>query len=776
MSWIDWCIVFVPLLIVLYLGLKSQRYVHGVAGFLAADRVAGRYVVAVASGEAAMGLISVIAMIERDYSSGIGFTFWDRLVIPLTLLFALTGYCTYRFRETKALTMGQFLEMRYSRAFRIFAACLQAFSGILNYAIFPAVGARFLIYFLNLPVRLPLGSLTIPTTAVVMALFLGVALFIALLGGQVTIMVTDCIQGLLSYPMYILIIGFVLYRFSWWNEIAPTLHNRVAGESFLNPYDIKNLRNFNAFYITVGLFSSIFNRMAWSGSQGYNGAAKNAHEQKMGGVLGTWRSCFSTMMYTILAIAAFTYLNHPKFAVQAHGIRLKLAEKAIDDVAAAKRFSAARKDIKTDFRNIPVQAWPTDGSHPLSQKKNLDTPYHNTADDHLKGISGGGGTSRTFRTIYRQMLVPVALREMLPTGIVGVFCAIMIFLMVSTDTTYMHSWGGVIAQDIILPLRKKPLTPKQHLLLLRCCIVFVCLTAYFFSLFFSQLDYIKMFMQITGAIWMGGAGSCIVFGLYSRRGTTAGAFAALISGSTIAIGGFILQANWVDHVYKWLKNVGWLGTVDRILRAVSSPFDPYIKWYAGPKEFPINSQEILFISMVCSIFMYITVSLLTCRKPFNLDRMLHRGIYDLDGTPKAAKEKFSFRSIPRKLLGITDRHTTGDKIISWTAFLYSFGYCFMLAFLSVVVWNSISPWSTRGWSWYFLITSVLVAGAVALASAVWFTIGGIRDLRALFKELRDRQDNALDDGSVTEHVSAAEAALMAEIEKNTGAASNGSAE
>ena len=46
MSWIDWCIVFIPLLIVLYLGLKSQRYVHGVAGFLAADRVAGRYVVA----------------------------------------------------------------------------------------------------------------------------------------------------------------------------------------------------------------------------------------------------------------------------------------------------------------------------------------------------------------------------------------------------------------------------------------------------------------------------------------------------------------------------------------------------------------------------------------------------------------------------------------------------------------------------------------------------------------------------------------------------------
>ena len=184
MFWLDWIIVCIPLVIVLVVGLKSQKYVRGVAGFLAADRVAGRYVVAVAGGEAAMGLISIVAMIERDYSSGFGFNFWHRVGIPLTLLFALTGYCTYRFRETKAMTMGQFFELRYNRAFRIFAAFLQAFSGILNYAIFPAVGARFLIYFLNLPPMLTMGGVTIPTTAVVMLLFLGIALFIALLGGR----------------------------------------------------------------------------------------------------------------------------------------------------------------------------------------------------------------------------------------------------------------------------------------------------------------------------------------------------------------------------------------------------------------------------------------------------------------------------------------------------------------------------------------------------------------------------------------------------------------
>ncbi len=768
MFWLDWMIVCIPLFIVLVVGLKSQKYVRGVAGFLAADRVAGRYVVAVAGGEAAMGLISIVAMIERDYSSGFGFSFWHRVGTPLTLLFALTGYCTYRFRETKAMTMGQFFELRYNRPFRIFAAFLQAFSGILNYAIFPAVGARFLIYFMNLPPMLTLGALTIPTTAVVMFLFLGVALFIALLGGQVTIMVTDCVQGLLNYPMCFLLIGYILYRFNWWTEMAPALENRVAGESFLNPYDIKNLRNFNLFYVAVGLFAQVFNRMAWSGNQGYNAAARNAHEQKMGGLLGTWRGGFQVMMYTLLAVSAFTYLNHPDFAPKARQIRLQLAEKTIDDVASDVRFAAARSEIKQAFRAIPAQCRPTSGAGQIriSQKDNLDTVYQNTVKTRLGGIAGGAGTSQTFRTIYGQMLVPVAIREMLPMGLTGIFCAIMILLMISTDTTYMHSWGGVIAQDIILPLRGRPFTPKQHILLLRCCLVFVCLVAYFFSLFFAQMDYILMFFQITGAIWMGGAGSCIVFGLYSRRGTTAGAFAALISGGLIAGGGFVLQSIWADCVYPALKAAAMHDRLDAILRAITAPLDPYVVWQVTPDKFPINSQEILFISMVTSIVMYIVVSLATCRKPFNLERMLHRGIYNVDGAPPPEKFRFSFRGVFKMMLGITGEYTRGDKVIAWAAFLYSFVYAFVINFLVVIVWNAVSPWPAYWWRYYFFITSIVVTGIVAVTTWIWFTVGSIRDLIRLFAELRDKVDNVLDDGSVSGRVSAADAAAVERIEKS----------
>ena len=47
MSVLDWIITVVPLIFVVGIGFYSRRYIKGVSDYLAAGRVAGRYVLSV---------------------------------------------------------------------------------------------------------------------------------------------------------------------------------------------------------------------------------------------------------------------------------------------------------------------------------------------------------------------------------------------------------------------------------------------------------------------------------------------------------------------------------------------------------------------------------------------------------------------------------------------------------------------------------------------------------------------------------------------------------
>ncbi len=51
-------------------------------------------------------------MCEAKYQTGYALMFWEYMVAPVAIVMALTGYCVYRYRETKSLSIGQFLEMR----------------------------------------------------------------------------------------------------------------------------------------------------------------------------------------------------------------------------------------------------------------------------------------------------------------------------------------------------------------------------------------------------------------------------------------------------------------------------------------------------------------------------------------------------------------------------------------------------------------------------------------------------------------------------------------
>ena len=318
----------------------------------------------------------------------------------------------------------------------------------------------------------------------------------------------------------------------------------------------------------------------------------------------------------------------------------------------------------------------------------------------VSAILNGVGSAE----IQSQIRVPLVMRFLLPTGLLGGFAAVMLAAFISTHDTYLHSWGSIFIQDVVMPFRKKPFPPKQHIRLLRLSIVGVAVFIFVFSLFFQQSQHIYLFFAITGAIFVGGSGAVIIGGLYWKRGTTAAAWTAMIAGSTISVAGIILHQIFED--------------------------------------FPINGQWFWGIAMVASSALYVLVSLLGGKKPFNLDKLLHRGRYAIDGEMTVISEK---PSRGWKLLGMGKEFTAGDKFIY--ILTYAWIGAWTVIFLAGTVFNLTHDVSDTAWMGYWKIY-VLIYALVSAVVVVWFTIGGVKDMRKMFRQLAVMRRDDGDDGFV----------------------------
>ncbi len=662
LHWIDWTIVAAVMVALTAFAIFTKRYMVSVADFLAANRCAGRYLLVMAEGAASLGAITIVAQFEKFYEAGFCGQWWLLMMTPILMVLALSGWVTYRFRETRALTMAQFFEMRYSRNFRVYTGVVACISGVLNYAIFPAVTARFVIVFFGFPVHtINLMGLDLNLTmAAVMASMLGLALFFTFQGGRITVMLTEFIQSSMLNITFMILIVLLLTNFGW-NNIVETLKTAPEGHSLLNPFKQGKLPDFNFGFFLMQIIVTFYGFRAWQGNAGGQSAAKSPHEAKMAGILSAWRQAMIVMIFMLVPICAYVLLHNAQYAQQAATVR-----NALDALG----------------------------------------------DPQLRA----------------QMTSPMALTQMLPIGVFGLMCAVILCAALSNDDAYLLSWGSIFIQDVVMPFRKKPLEQKQHLRWLRNSIFGVAIFVFLFSLLFPLKEYILMWFALTSAIFIGGAGSAIIGGLYWKRGTTAGAWAGMITGSVTAVSGILMRSFlWAPLVLslqsKW-PEVAWLQNL--------------------PAAFPLNGMKVSFTAAMSAIVAYVTFSLLTKPDPnFDMDRMLHRGKYAVAGDHQR-----QYNSRFWKALGIGSEFTRGDKTIYMFKLVWTM-FWFIIVVIGTIygLTHEISDDAWGRWWWFFMVTWT----GVGMISTVWFLTGGIRDMIFLFRFLRAVKRDSKDDGTVVGH-------------------------
>jgi SSS family solute:Na+ symporter len=630
--------------VLIWAAAKTKNYQKSVADFLVANRCAGRYLLGVSEGIASLGAITVIAMFEAYYKGGFSLIWWGVIYNLATVVIALSGWIVYRYRETRAMTLAQLLEMRYSKRFRIFAGILIFVSGTLNFGIFPAVGARFFQYFCGFPaINIQLGFISIDLVlAAIMIVLIGVALFFIFMGGQIVVMITEFIQGILFNVICCLILLFLIIKMPW-TDMMSVLATCPKGQSMIHPFQAGQTQDFNVWFYLIQAFGIFYSIRAWQGNQGYFGAAINAHEARMGNIFGLWRTLTQQFMVFIIPIFAFVFLRHISFA----------------DTAMA-------------------------------------------VNDQLNTI--------TNPSLQKQLTTTLILTKVLPVGLLGAFTVAMLCAFISNNDTYMHSWGSIFVQDIIMPLYGKHIDPKKQVKYLKISITGVAIFAFLFSLLFPQNDYVLMYFAMTGTLWLGGAGAVIIGGLYWKKGSVYGAYGALITGIVVAAINFILPRVWA----------------------------------ARGMEFPINSQWLWFIAMIASSIVYVVLSLLH-NKVYNINKLLHRGEYKINDD--VTENEIHKQTIPfwQRITGIDENFNVLDKII----YLGIAGFITIsgLLFAVITIYNLIIPVSETSWGkfWHFFIWISLTLSSV---TTVWFFIGSMKDIKILIHRLTVGRKESKEDGTV----------------------------
>jgi SSS family solute:Na+ symporter len=663
METLDWIIVAIFGVVLVVICITTNRMTKSVAGFLSSERVAGRYLLTIAQSMAFCSAIGTLGGFEAYYRNGIGGLWWGMLMTPVGVIIALSGWVIYRYRETRALTMAQFLEMRYSRKFRVFAGFVAFVSGMLNCAVFPMVTARFVIFFFGLPDHFDLFGMTLPTYHVAMFLLVGTGVTLAIAGGQVTIMVTDFFQGVIASAAILGIFYFVLTRFGWdmisdtliASETVDVLANpdmverleRKPGVSMLNPFRQGGLPDFGVPYFLMMAVLFLAKTGVWQGGAGYMTAARTPHEAKMGNILSGWRWLMISLGTVALVITVYTLVWNPAFVAEQLAIQERVG--------------------------------------PIADKY-----------------------------IQSQVFVPVVIGIMLPAGLMGLFGVFMIGASISTDDSAYHSWGSIFLQDVIMPFRKKPFGKKEHLLYLRLSIIGIGAFAFLFSSIWTLKEFIFMWFEITGSIWFGGAACAIIGGLYWSRGTTQGAWAGLVTGSVFSVTGIVIRQIWPEMTFPWNDQI-------------------------------INGVHVAVVAVILSFSVYIIVSLVTSREKFDMDRLLHRGRYAVEKDHEVVEQPGSKRAWLSRKIGITPEFSFTDRIIYFVIIIWTTGWS--LTFILGTAYNLANDVSSETWkAWWTVILGIQVG--VAVITAIWYALGGLRDVIRLYRDLAGLEVDESDDGTV----------------------------
>ena len=249
---IDWVIVGVYLLLSVSIAFFVKRYAGNMTNFVSAGRAVGTWLGVATLTGTEMGLITVMYSAQKGFTAGFAAFHIGVIAGVVALLIGLTGFIVVRLREHKVLTIPEYYEKRYGRRTRILGGVMLAFGGLLNMGLFLKVGAMFIVGITGMD---PGGN----ALKVVMVVLLALVLVYTVIGGMISVVITDYIQFVIL-SVGILVAGWLAIESVGWDNLFETVRTH-KGEAGFNPVAAESSFGFE--YVAWMFFLGIVNCALW---------------------------------------------------------------------------------------------------------------------------------------------------------------------------------------------------------------------------------------------------------------------------------------------------------------------------------------------------------------------------------------------------------------------------------------------------------------------------------------------------------------------------------
>ena len=482
-SWaIDGSIVGLYLAVTLAAGVWMRRSVRRVEDFLVAGREMNLYLGIASLAATEFGIITCMYAAQGGYTMGFAGALPGICQAGAMLTIGLTGFCVRPLRESGAMTLPELFEKRFGSGVRRLSGVVVVLGGLLNMGVFFQVAGKFLVQACGFD----------PGTLVgLMVALLAMVVLYTVLGGMLSVLVTDFLQFVVM-SAGLLVVTVLILREVGWTRLVETVqaHHGAGGFSPLaNP-------KMGWTYLINQIMANAAAALTWQAVVARVLSAKDP---------STSQKIYSRTSFFFVA----------RFLIP--GI-WGIAALAVLGWAPLKSLTQAERDAIT-----PAVAAKVEASHvgaPLAaltpeEKAALPAPVMEKLEDTTL------------------MAMPTFLSTFLPIGLMGLLIAAMLAADMSTDSSYMLSWGSVIYNDIIAPFRGEKVNHSRAILWNRCIIGLIGVYLLVFGLFYKIEGNVWSYLLLTGSIYLSSMSVVLIACCYWRRANRYGAYGAIILGALI---------------------------------------------------------------------------------------------------------------------------------------------------------------------------------------------------------------------------------------------------